>query len=379
MSQPRQNHTKQRVNVNRRLHKSGQRYAFPRFGIPECFGFFSVNAQQEFEDNANGASYLCMPPADSFPMDLKAGYERVIRKKKQSGVKDLENLLKYIYNHQQLLTLSQSSKSLSLRADFVCCRGVLRMLLCMPYETRDAFYVRATRLNGTIYIAKVETEQQRQEDLNMTEHAKAMCSWGFKFEQYMLSTAPNTLPDTSLPVNEAEEFSAMFRCSLNGIRLMYGAEMDGIVSKEPVNLNDPHELRNLQFVELKTGPFQPNDKQNRSFDYCKSRNWWSQSFLVGINTIMVGLRDNDGLCHDIDKRDVSQLARNKPWSPAAMFVFLDKLLQELKKTLESIDNPHIVVEYEFLPHSDSVFVRVLDSSDVQIIPDWYRTLMKGET
>ncbi|EDW32643.1 GL18293 [Drosophila persimilis] len=368
----------QRLHVDRRLHKLGRtyRHSFPKFSHPECIGFFSINSQQEFEDNSSGASYLWMPPKESFPLDLKAGYERVIRKIEKTGIDDLANLLKYIYNHQQLLTPTES-KSLALRADFVACRGVLRLLMCMPYETRDDFCVRATRLNGTIYIAKIQTDQQREEKVSMTEHSAAMCSWGFKFEQYMSSPVPNTPPDTSLPVNEAVEFNAMFRCSLQGMRLLYGAEMDGIVSRNPVNFNDPEALKNLQFVEFKTGAFEAEARQQRSFNFCKSRTWWGQSFLVGVKTIMVGLRDGDGICHDIVRHDVAELARNKPWSPTAMFKFLEQFLKELKKLLEAINDPQTVVELEFLPHSDSVYYRVLTSPEDQIIPEWYRTLMKG--
>ncbi|XP_022208702.2 decapping nuclease DXO homolog [Drosophila obscura] len=374
------NNNVQRLHVNRRLHKMGHTYKhpFPKFGLPECFGIYSMNAQRELEDNASSANYLWTPPKESLPMDLKAGYERVIRKTDQSGIKDLGQLLKYIYNHQQLLTATES-KSLSLHADFVVLRGVLRLLMCMPYETKDDLCVRATMLNGTIYIAKMDTDQQRKEELASTERFKAMCSWGFKFEQYMLSSAPNTAPDTSLPVNEGVEFTAVFRCSLQGMRLLYGAEMDGIISKDPINFNDPQALKHVQFVELKTGPLDATSRQKRSFNFFKSRNWWSQSFLVGIKTIIEGLRDDDGMCHDIVHHDVAQLARNKPWSPAAMFIFLEQFLKELKKLLEAIDDPQAVVEIEFLPHSDSVYYRVLRSAEDQIIPDWYRTLMKGET
>jgi hypothetical protein len=55
-------------------------------------------------------------------------------------------------------------------------------------------------------------------------------------------------------LNENKQFCVMFQAKLKHFKLLYGAEMDGVISEtkiEPDKL--PGELKNVEFVELKTG------------------------------------------------------------------------------------------------------------------------------
>ena len=51
----------------------------------------------------------------------------------------------------------------------------------------------------TIYLCKVETEQKRLSEENRTKRQLDMCSWGYKFEQYVLSDNINPEPDLEDP------------------------------------------------------------------------------------------------------------------------------------------------------------------------------------
>ena len=69
--------------------------------------------------------------------------------------------------------------------DFVCYRGTLSLLFCSPYEDKDDWLLGATKYKGTIYIAQFPTERRVKDVQNRKYFQKKMCSWGFKFEQYL--------------------------------------------------------------------------------------------------------------------------------------------------------------------------------------------------
>ncbi|XP_017133480.1 decapping nuclease DXO homolog [Drosophila elegans] len=366
------------INLPWQQHRHGARYdrPFPAMSRPECIGVCSIDARRDYVDDASGASYLMEPPWPRLPIDLNAGIEDVIRKPTDHATKDLEFVLLYIQRHKEQLLRKRPSQpgSLGLQTDFITLRGILRQIMCMQYEWKRVFRIKATLLNGNIYLAKEDTEEQRLENENMTEAQLNMCSWGFKFEQCVTSAQPRGKPVTNVPVNEAEEFMGMFRGQLAGLKLLYGAEMDCVVSQEPVDFKDPAVLNSLKFVELKTTAYNMNHNQMRSFEQYKSANWWSQSFLVNINTIFAGLRDAKGLVQKIEEIDVRTLARSKPWNPSAMAWFLEQFLRQLKQLLVAIDDPFAVVQVDFRERRASY--EVLRDPEHQILPDWYRKLLQ---
>ncbi|EDW00133.1 decapping nuclease DXO homolog [Drosophila grimshawi] len=364
------------LGVNVRLHKLGSKFdgEFPHFSRPDPIGFYSVDEAGEFQDNASNLTYLRLPHISSLPLDLNAGIEKVQRKRIDSDYRDIFQLCQYIYNHQELLRKS-STGCLVLSADFVTLRGILRQIMCTPYEINGDYRLMATRLNGTIYISKMQTDEHIKRE-QLSRKMKNMCSWGFKFEQYCSTSNPAVAPDTNEPVNEAKEFACIFRSKLNGLRLMYCAEMDCIKSDVQMNLSDPKQLRAAEFIELKTTTNKMNGYCRSLFNNYKSCNWWSQSFLVGIATIIAGKRDNKGLTHVIQEYSVGELHRNKPWSAAAMTIFLSDFLHALKTLMEHIDDPHAVLMLEYKDNQKKVMYTVIE--DEPLLPEWYRQLMHGK-
>lgn len=70
----------------------------------------------------------------------------------------------------------------------------------------------------------------------------------------------------------------MYRCRLEGADIVYGAEMDGIESGTPVDLNTT-DLNNLNFIELKVKLKEERPNQHRNYLKFKVRNWWCQLIL----------------------------------------------------------------------------------------------------
>ncbi|XP_067212106.1 decapping and exoribonuclease protein-like isoform X2 [Linepithema humile] len=190
-----------------------------------------------------------------------------------------------------------------LDVDFICRRGVLKKLLCSPYvryeenmeeeeKDRKKWIICASKYRGTIYLRKFYTDEQEK------------ITTGYKFEQYMLADDPSHEPDPSAPLNICEEFHCVFKAKFGDHSLLYGAEIDGILSQEPIN--DTLIDKKIKLVELKTCPMHYDSKRGRFYPD-KATNWWSQNYLVGIDKIICGLKDKSNTVRMIKEYSTNSL------------------------------------------------------------------------
>lgn len=217
-----------------RIRPPDNELPFPDIKKPQPIGFFSINANRDFEPSDQQLRYFKLPNKKKLPLDLNAGLDMAIKKPESAHEETLDNLLKFIYDHSQWIF--SNANGAPPPPEFVTWRGILRMIMCTPYEYRQDWCLHVTRFNNTFYLLKRETEQDKFRRSQETEQQKTFMAYGFKFEQYCLSESPFKEPDTTAPVNESEEFSLVFQTRLAGLSLLYGAEMDGIISEQPVQL-----------------------------------------------------------------------------------------------------------------------------------------------
>lgn len=152
---------------------------FPSITKPNIIGSFSVNTQRQFVSDYSNLSYLKLPESANFKLNLNDGYEIV--KHKPDKDEKIDHLLEFMkINHERLM----HQKKLP---DFVCFRGLLRLIMCTPYEKKESWTILATKLNNTIYLCAEETDEKRYQKQTETDHSKRFCYYGFKFEQYVLS------------------------------------------------------------------------------------------------------------------------------------------------------------------------------------------------
>lgn len=59
------------------------------------------------------------------------------------------------------------------------------------YDEREGWIICAAKWKGTIYLMAFDTEAEKFEILNQTEKDLQFSSWGFKFEQYILTGTCN--------------------------------------------------------------------------------------------------------------------------------------------------------------------------------------------
>lgn len=188
-------------------------------------------------------------------------------------------------------------------------------------------------------------------------------------------------PDTSAPVQEAEEFCALFSTTLEGKRLLYGAEMDGIISRDPIDkANLPDLLNRLEFVEVKVKRRETNQRQVDNFHRYKTRNWWCQSFLVNIGKIFVGLRDDRGIVDEIREMNLKELDRDSRqfWSASVCVNFGSQFLAQVTEVMRGADCRDTVYRFE---HDSNKFGNIFYSvyegrNEESFLPDWYCSVVK---
>ena len=207
--------------------------------------------------------YLKIPSKVNF--DLNKGDDDYVDKPPSAEHEKINQLLNFILHNKNVISHQK-------KPDFVCFRGLLRLLMSTPYEPKEAWIVLATKFKNTIYLCAEETQSKKVEKMKRTARDIKYCRYGFKFESYILSDHPSQpAPGNSQPVIEAEEFCAMYSSAIDGKKILYGAEMDGVIADRQCKTIE--DLRKLEMVEVKVKRQENNERQLTNFYRFKSRNW----------------------------------------------------------------------------------------------------------
>ncbi|KAA0201200.1 hypothetical protein HAZT_HAZT007540 [Hyalella azteca] len=268
----------------------------------------------------------------------------------------------------------------SLSTDFVTYRGLLRDLMCSPYQ-KEGWIILATKFRRTIYLCGIDSVEKQLEKENETENQKRLCSWGFKFEQFMTDgERPDQFclhldvslrgADPNEGHDENKEYCCVLRSRLASHSLVYGAEVDGA---DPTRYNPPHGHL-TPFVELKTNKEITTKRARQILHKFKFQKWWSQSFLVGIPRVVCGFRDDFGVVRSVQTFAVSAMPNQCQgyWSTDVMINFLDQFLSWVKSQVVE-DDPNLVYQLTRQPGSPNVHCQCLgeNSSAVAFLPHWY--------
>lgn len=147
---------------------------FPKFNLPVIEGYFSIDRDRKYLDSLCNLKYLKVPHSINF--NLNEGDKTYVDKLPSADEEQISHLLTFIIQHKTFVL----SKHIS--PDFVCFRGLLRLLMSTPYEEREAWIVLATKFNGVIYLCAEETQQKKIEKLRRTDRDR-------KFIRYDITIA----------------------------------------------------------------------------------------------------------------------------------------------------------------------------------------------
>lgn len=185
--------------------------------------------------------------------------------------------------------------------DVITWRGVFTKILCAfsnGYSGGEPFTLVAQNIDrATLLVEKKPRE-------TVSTKQRLMAYWGRSFEHFMASLSSSVNPEGG-PKGIAE-FCAVMQSRLHvenaaseedrdGIRLLFGAEMDGIDADSGL------------YIELKTASLDTYRQGSSK----KMMRWWAQSFLAGVGKIIVGLRDRHGMLRQIDRLPVHSLSKRQ--------------------------------------------------------------------
>ncbi|KAH9508443.1 hypothetical protein Btru_055247 [Bulinus truncatus] len=301
------------------------------------------------------------------------GYSLMV--KKDESIKTyINDLLHWIMlNKQKLLRLRKKSSDGKtdtfdrLNIDFVCWRGLLTKLLCIPYENREDLLVAVIYFRGTYYMCEYDTDHKILQKKNATPEQEEMCAWGFKFEQYVTADKGLGIPCSNVPVNTNAEFGSIVCSHLGTNSLMFGAEVD---------CEDPNSQENNKYVELKTSRIIDSQRQYENFCRHKLIKWWAQSFVLGIRHIVCGLRDDSGVVRKLEDFYVSKIPSivqetlKYPWKPNVCFNFLTAFLDFVKANI-TVEDRRCVYLFRWQPGSNLSFEKRENDKNYNFLPDWF--------
>nr|CAD7440407.1 unnamed protein product [Timema bartmani] len=185
---------------------------------------------------------------------------------------------------------------------------------------------------------------------------------------------PKGRPKTDDPVNEKEEFCVMFQSKMSDHHLLYGAEMDCVDSETEVLTEQ--DLANAHFIELKTNRMIEDRRQDMNFRRFKLRKIWCQSFLVGIDTVVCGYRDDAGVVHQLEELELREIPKMTKglWYPVVCMDFCDRFLTHVKnlagKNLTDCD-PASVIKFEWKPKQNITAKLICGQSKFSFLPKWF--------
>jgi RAT1-interacting protein len=220
-----------------------------------------------------------------------------------------------------------------------------------PFDYFAEFNMFATLHDGTIYLEEdfqakaadraAEPTNNRPQNPHMPSH-KMMTYWGYKFETVsMLSDTPSQTPQavidnrTKAVVSNHAQHCSIVRTVIGPNSLILGGEVDGLSHPKPSNSDAP-----IPWVELKTAEELPRNPQHRDVLKYERKllKFWAQSFLLGVEKVIVGFRSKQGILRAIDTYDTAKIPGmvrrgTACWDGNVCINFTASFLEHLKRTI----------------------------------------------
>uniref|UniRef100_A0A0K2T377 Decapping nuclease n=1 Tax=Lepeophtheirus salmonis TaxID=72036 RepID=A0A0K2T377_LEPSM len=233
-------------------------------------------------------------------------------------------------------------------------------MLRTPYEEKEPWMFTVTKYKGTIYIKAEQTEYERIQSDTIDTQKQHIFKWGYKFEDYLTQKSTSNLNDI---VNTNQQNHVVYQREIDGYNILYGAEVDAVMHDRatPLRLKD--------CVEFKVNLEITSNQHYKIFAKRKFLHWWTQSYLVGIPTIICGFRNHNGIVRKIEKFSVQELSEGMEWRQDVCKAFLANLLKSLRN--EMIVKSNLVFNISWKPIGAVIQVYETKLPLSHILPSWY--------
>lgn len=339
----------------------------PSFTDLKIVGCYSVDKERNIHPDFSQLRYLVAPGTRKVNFNLNKAFAQFVDKSPTFAEDEkLDHILRFIKRNFAKLALSD--KNTVLPYDFVCLRGVLKKIMMAPF-IRENWTISAICLKGTIYLYTSEKEHRDYPDKKKFAH------WGCQFSNYMFAKTPNDEPNGAEPFNSNEEFCVMFSSIIDKISLLYGVKVDGVESDALIEEGN-ETLNGAKLVEVKTSKLVTRHNV-KSFAW-KALKWYCQEYLIGVEDIYVGFRDDRGFVKDVIKIPVKTLPSDTRglWNKEDCFKFLNAFLQFVQEIIYNESDPYTVWLFDYDWSQKAVSVRKEENNkNLLFLPDWYIELI----
>lgn len=333
------------------------------------------------------AKQMTVPPSFYGDSNVFNGFSNV----SSNGRLDWRLVLENSYTGKQPLLLAEHLELLlrmlkggdgipfSIKGDTIFCfRGILTLLLMTPLDRGKEWkiYIHRSKDDGhhhgyddNSYFFCEGDPMNSFNDVSIPIKHRKMMYGGFKFESLLMSSLPSIKERQKEAVEINEEYNIIYQTKIGSHPLIFGAEVDGCKGGGPGA---------ERMVELKTSSFHQSRHTLRDeflngndFFVIKVIKWWLQSFLAGIDLLVIGWRDWNGRIVSIEEVQlfiIPKLLKEKygandcRWDLNSLFAWGDNLLSWIK-------DPSFMDKGSFitLHHKDGNITKIDDGSTPHFI------------
>ena len=294
---------------------------------PTEIAHFSFDPDGDLYFDRRSLKYYYPSPT---PISIVSGMERWI--KKGLGPQRLHGLYETIQNalkHRD----SAPDPNLTADADFCTWRGIVRDIMCLPFNRDSNLDIMVTKRNGIIYMY---TDKQDAQGENQ-RHAMHMYG-GYKFETLFTlekawdeSTREEIESRDKVVVNNKEQYCSVVKTKIGQSTIVMGGEVDCIWDYLP----DPPEKASMHYAELKTFRQIVTDKDREIFSK-RLLKTWAQSFLLGVPWVVFGMKSQDLQVQSIVRLATQQMPEynsresTQRWNGQLCLNFLGNTLDQIR-------------------------------------------------
>lgn len=284
---------------------------------PVLMATFSYDENRSLCFDNSAKRWYKMPPTQENSAqgaDLNVGFER---HQERPHVPDPLDSVLYTIMHQSRAGLSQeeavqgklsvpadSLEHEMLRAQVVTWRGILTKLCTAwschveaPPMFREGFELNVMMLGDTLIMEEVPPTMFQRQSIQSgrpkSRRSQLSSYYGYSFESYCTKSRPGYAqtcgpPGWSGDVNTNVQWGHIVKTKLGHTRIIIGGEVDCV---ETLDAGTDHEREGV--VELKTNLQIQNAEDQNRLD-AKMLKMYMQSFLLGVRSIVIGFRDQQG-------------------------------------------------------------------------------------
>lgn len=255
-----------------------QRVLFGGIQKPTQITTFSYDERRTLHHDDRSRRYYHPPPRNA---DLNYGFERLVERD-ESIDEHLDSLL------NSLMVLGQRNDDLDQsrrQAHVITWRGMMTRFCTLLYESRDSFEMNAMLIGETLYVEEHSSKAQNADKRwRNDERQRRLGYHGYSLESYCCHTWRTGHPGVDAwdgDVNTNVQWCSVVKTKLGSLRMVLGGEVDAVHSDD------------LTPVEVKASMQIRNGRDEERFEV-KMLRFYMQSFLLGIQRIVVGFRDQRG-------------------------------------------------------------------------------------